>query len=336
MTSNRSLRRAVTLVDLLVMLAMIALMMTLSLCSGQRSRETANRAKCLSNLKMIGTACRVYETANNGQYPRAIYKPVRADEPYTVTWGTPYTGPDDAKPSDKADTFGRNKDATVDGANPPEDNDVTASLFLLVRTCDMPAEVFVCPSTKQKPFDFGTKAAGRNIFSTAWTNWPGKTGIAQHLSYGVHNMYPNVNAVAIGFAWNSSRLTSEFAIAGDMSPGGNDLLKITVNSPAREMRKGNSLNHAGEGENVLYGDGHADWSSTPFNGVNRDNIYTARTAEAVNEPSAGGDPKKVVLVGSPVGPDDSILLPHASDVGATVRVATRSSPTVAMPRRCRR
>jgi hypothetical protein len=46
-----------------------ALMASILLPSLNKARETANRAKSMSNMKQIGTAVRVYETTNNGKYP---------------------------------------------------------------------------------------------------------------------------------------------------------------------------------------------------------------------------------------------------------------------------
>jgi hypothetical protein len=39
----------------------------------------------------------------------------------------------------------------------------------------------------------------------------------------------------------------------------------------------NTPNHGGDGQNVLYQDGHADWANTPCCGINDDNIYTVAT-----------------------------------------------------------
>jgi prepilin-type processing-associated H-X9-DG protein len=53
------------------------------------------------------------------------------------------------------------------------------------------------------------------------------------------------------------------------------------------MVNANSNNHAGDGQNVLYADGHVDWTATiyagsprPLTNTPRDNIYTALTANA--------------------------------------------------------
>ena len=117
--------------------------------------------------------------------------------------------------------------------------------------------------------------------------------------------YPDGNAIGAGFKLNNS-ISAEFAVASDMTPGlvGDDdnVLAVTSTSSAQQMKRGNSNNHDGDGQNVLYGDGHVEFQQNPFVGVQRDNVYTARTGKAP-------DPKSELVVASPYDANDSILLP---------------------------
>jgi prepilin-type processing-associated H-X9-DG protein len=120
-----------------------------------------------------------------------------------------------------------------------------------------------------------------------------------------------------GFKLNYT-LTSDFAIAGDMNPGeagGNPIdsvSKVTAASARKEMSNANSNNHNGDGQNVLYADGHVEFQNTPFAGMQRgigtkgwrDNIYTGVAAES----------GKSTKGGAPVDQLDTILLP-TDDVG---------------------
>ena len=68
---------------------------------------------------------------------------------------------------------------------------------------------------------------------------------------------------------------------------------LTPQSPRIDQKKANSRNHEGDGQNVLYGDGHVSWEQTIFAGVMADNIFANRAG----------------VIGSPADKDDSVLVP---------------------------
>ncbi len=239
-----------------------------------RTREYAGNIKCASNLKQIGVAILFYSNANRGTYPRT-----RADDDAS-SW-TEYSG------AMAADPFAE------DG---PKPNDITAAMFLLLRTQEITPEVFVCPLTSTiLPWDYG--AAGT---AKLRSNFPS----GRHLGYSYINPYPSAAAKKRGFLLNNS-ISAEFPVMADMNPGGADLLKVGYDAPQAAMKRVNSRNHyRGYGQAVMFGDGHAEFLRTPFVGVQRDNIYTYGRSDA----TSGGEG----IVGSPHDANDSILLPVAT------------------------
>ena len=293
-------RPGFTLVDLIGGIVLIAVFLFFCLAATANLDSQRNRVRCASNLRQVGQAILLYSNDAKGSYPRTKYDVSQADRP------TAYTGVDSNDPFSPAC---------------PQVNDVSAALFLLLRTEDVTSAVFICPATGLKPDDYG----GGTHTALDNANFPsGKT-----LSYSYADPYPSEAAAAKGYRLHQG-LDPTFAVVADMNPGTPALTQLTLQSTAAEMRNGNSNNHSGDGQNVLYSDGHVEFQNNPFcGGMGRDNIYTYG-ASGIQANNGGG----TGIFGSPVDVNDSVLLPAAIMATASpvsIAAATDNAPVAAAP-----
>lgn len=262
-----SAQRGFTFVELLVVIFLFVVLGTFVVSCARRGHGDNSRVRCASNLRQIGQAILLYSNDQlNGAFPR------------TRTSAGP----------DRVPTWGTNPAATQPFAEDgPNENDVTAAMFLLLRTQDITSEVFTCPSSDAEKDTYGA-------VDKAPIDRSNFTDVKKNLSYSYQNPYASDSAVKAG--WHlDNKLGAEYAVAADTCGGtGEKALALTSTSSAKDMRQANSPNHDRDGQNILYGDGHVAWESNPFVGANRDNIYTTSDGK---------------IVASPVDGNDSILLP---------------------------
>jgi prepilin-type N-terminal cleavage/methylation domain-containing protein/prepilin-type processing-associated H-X9-DG protein len=260
-------RTAFTLIEVLVAIGIIVVLMAILLPAIEHARHKAYIEKCASNLHQIGIALTLYQNDNHQHGPRTAYDP--AGPPTAGTGGS------------AADPF---------AANGPAANDVTAAVFLLARTEKLPTMLFVCPYNDDTDF----KADAANIQTRSnFTNYK------MNLAYSFADMYPSDAAVTAGYQWGS-HISPTFAVAADMNPGvdgQSNVFTAKPNGSVASYEPATSLNHEKEGQNVLFGDGHVDFKTSPLCGTAGDNIYTSRAASG-----------STVYAG-PADADDSVLLP---------------------------
>jgi prepilin-type N-terminal cleavage/methylation domain-containing protein len=295
-------RRGFTLVELMVVAGMVVVLLAIFVPYVSFLREGRNRVVCADNLRQINRGLQEYADENAGYLPRTVYDVQRQP----LGW-TAWTG------ADSDDPF-------VDNAS-VKPNDVTASLWLLVRTGKLASTgVFVCPSTDDRR-DGMTNERGMRVEAIKRGNFRG----AGNLSYSYSNPF------SLGGYKSRDRRHPYFVIVADRNPGKSagsgwswrktwDVTDVKSDSAPLVMRRGNSRNHGGAGQNVLYALGAVEFVKTPFCGDGRDdaagkagdNIYTAlRPTPLEKETPPANEPGVIGEDVGPAWPDDAYLVPYA-------------------------
>lgn len=277
--------RRIKLIEV-ICLALIGVFLLAALLPAQNAaRDMAMRIRCADNLRRIGQAINAYsnnENQNGLAFPRVKFSIPDMDHPtFFTAWKQPHS-------------FGEG--APV--------NDVTASFYLIFKTQDLKPQVLVCPATNKQAMSFGDErpapAHPLAASKTDLSNFPSM----DYVSYSIENMIPSVPALSGGWKWNAA-ISAEYVILGDLNPGGRAVTTVKPTSAPGELATANSPNHGRAGQNVLFGDTHVEFATTPFCGAKmldgtQDNIYCRRAG-------APGDP----IYGPPMDRFDTVLLPAA-------------------------
>jgi prepilin-type N-terminal cleavage/methylation domain-containing protein/prepilin-type processing-associated H-X9-DG protein len=146
----------------------------------------------------------------------------------------------------------------------PQPNDTSAAVWLLIRQMELPTTLFA------DPYNDAVEYSADNADPKTHSNF---TDYHSTLGYSVANPYPTGAAVHNGYRL-SNTMSSDDVLGADMNPG----------TPT-----GNSPNHEGLGQNVLFADLHVAWQPTRMCGPGGDDIYTNQSGAVWASPVNGGD-----------------------------------------------
>ncbi len=300
-------KRAFTLIELLVVISIIAILVSILLPALAKARELANRAVCMANIRGIIQSMVTYAQSNNSTFPAGpdaqltAFKNLYINMPVT---SQQYVNQYATAQEVVQGMYDLNTTYFWNDCYVP-----TWSLWLLVLQGYSTPASFVCPSdplASGPSLEYST-AGTVTAYSGNFGNMPpgviaGNQQVynlrGRGLSYSI--AYPWVPWSANvdgdnhppGPWWTTTYTNTDTPLVSDMAPNDDSTSayatgvfeRVTTTLPTANTYGPyiyNSGNHAGDGQNVGFGDGHVTWETSPYVGEDGDNIFTYSTATGV-------------------------------------------------------
>lgn len=291
-TGSSGLTRA----DVLVLIVVGVLLLVLAGPLASMPRNQATRAVCRANLARIGKAMLVYANEYEGVLPRA-------GDPNSV-----WNGPLMWNVSDRETAYSIPHDGKGGKAT------ISSCFYLLIKYLAVTPRVFVCPADRgTTEFKLADEVVYRADFKLA-DAWDFGASPADNCSYTYHIPFgryglttsrdPNLAMAADRNPW----IRSPAAAAGDFAVFMPDV--APYGGIVQTARRGNSVSHQTDGQNVLFLDGHASFEHRSSCGLDNDNIYTKSVN--MNRGDAKGTIPAYSSTHGPLNDRDSLLVhdPH--------------------------
>ncbi len=314
-TERREPKKGFTLIELLVVISIIAILVSILLPALAKARELANRAVCMANVRGIIQAMVTYSQGSGGVFPIHAIGPTTNyfNAPLVTGTSAPsvaYTAP--AMVQTWYQVVPSSASASAAWYPVPLTN-----LWLLVLQGYATPGSFICPSdplavgpsveylgppvnsAPEYGSNFGVMPNATQMCDPSyWYTNPQGRGESYSIAFSWPWAGPasgrNIMATP-GQWWTTDGANSEVPLVSDMAPmdgtatNGDGLdqgvfARITTTLPTANTYGPyiyNSGNHAGDGQNVGFGDDHVAWEISPYVGQNGDNVFTYTTATGV-------------------------------------------------------
>ncbi|MFH1715843.1 MAG: zinc-ribbon domain-containing protein [Planctomycetota bacterium] len=246
---------------------------------GGRRATLSHRMVCGTNISGLGKTMLLYPNDYDDALPSAVGPKGRWVS--RLPWWAAES---------RENAYGLSDANAVDGRA-----SVSASLYLLVKYSDVKLKSFVCKG------DYGTRefrpakyGAGDRNSTDLWDfgpNPPRHCSYAYHVPYGPYALTTSSERGSAVLADRNPWFDSPFEKGRDFSLFKPDVPPFT--GTQEEARYGNAVAHYGDGQNVLFLDGHVGFERRSFCGANEDNIYTYWNAEDIwrgTPPKLGSQP----------------------------------------------
>lgn len=189
--------RGMTLVEILIVIAIITLLLQLAIPAVQMSREAARRTQCSNNLRQIGLACQLHLGATD-RFPSG-------------GWGFGWAGdPDRGNDKNQPGGWLYNllpfiEEDALHGLGKGQSE--SAKRESIARVCQTPLQIFICPSRRLArlyPYDNFAKLPTRNsafLDNVAKTDYAANAG--DHFSHGYEGPETLAEGDSASYPWDN-------------------------------------------------------------------------------------------------------------------------------------